>query len=109
MTLQLLLFVLLVQCSAVLSQTGDPGLLDTESSASGSGSGSGSGDGSGDECFAPQYSPSPQFTLEGVAITEIRCHLACAERVSVCTQAPDEVYHPVAIIIIITISIAPCA
>ncbi len=89
MKLQLLAIALLIMqslCAGAKNLT-DPGLFDTESSASGSGgSGSGSGEGSGEtkttECFAPRYSPPPQFTLRSVAVAEIRCHLACTERVS---------------------------
>ena len=80
---------LAVFIAGVASQTMDPGLFDTESSGSGMGSaaGSGNGEGSGGEdgessCVPPQFKPPPNKTFERNIVLEIRCHLACVEKVS---------------------------
>ena len=97
--LSILLLLITFTCACVpgvSSQTTDPGPYDLEGSGDSSGFGStqvptepaGSGDGSGlmsgsgDYCVRPLYRPPPPNKLETDIVTEIRCHLACIEQVS---------------------------
>ena len=85
--LSIIILVLAVCLAGVASQTMDPGLFDTESSGSGMGSAAGSGEGSGagsedTSCIPPQSKTSPSSVFERDIVLEIRCHLACVEKVS---------------------------
>lgn len=83
---ELLAALMLLSClhKQILCQETNPGQSDTETSGNGDGSGfsSGSGEGPPDDerCVAPLYVPPPR--LERDIVREIRCKLACTERVS---------------------------